>query len=183
MGRQRLYTPSYCTLSLILIKLSRWLIAPLAQVAILSLENLIRQFIEKAPHVLFYEDIAGKAPYDIIVENQLHGYLECLMPSYTQSRRFPSNHLLHWPLFAFDSAYKGALQEKQPYRVWEVCQEIIKSMKPGLHYRKLLTNADRVEISQLYVQPFDISVCGMTDIYIDQKTRKYRKSQKEMHTM
>lgn len=163
--------------------MSRWLIAPLAQIAILSLENLVRPFIEKAPHVLFHEDIAGKAPYDIIVENQLHGYLEYLMPSYTQSRRFPSKHLLHWPLFAFGSDYKGSLQEKQPYRVWEICQEIVKSMEPGLHHRKLLTDADRVEISQLYVQPLDISVCGMTNMDVDQKTRKYRKSRREVRTM
>ncbi|UKZ69656.1 uncharacterized protein TrAtP1_010660 [Trichoderma atroviride] len=122
---------------------------PLHTVSIFSREHLIRPFIEKAPHVLFYEDIAGKTSHDIIIENQLHGYLEYLMPSYTQSARFPSNKLLHWPLFAFGTDYKGSLQEKQPYRVWEICRDIVQSMKPGLHHRKLLTDADRMEISQL----------------------------------
>jgi hypothetical protein len=93
----------------------------------------------------------GKTPYDIIIERQLHGYLEYLMPSYTVIRRFPFHTLIHWPLFAFGTDYKGPLQEKQPYAVWEICQDIVKSMKPGLHHRKLLTDAERAEISQLYV--------------------------------
>lgn len=113
------------------------------------MENLIRPFIEKAPHVLFYEDMDGKTPYDHIIQNQLHGYLEHLMPIYTQNRRYPSSRLLHWPLFAFGTDYMGSLQEKQPYRVWEICQDIVKSMKPELHRRKLLTDTDRIEISQL----------------------------------
>lgn len=73
------------------------------------------------------------------------------MPSYTQTGRYPGHRLVHWPLFAFGTDYKGPLQEKQPYRAWEICQDFVKSMKPGLHHRKLLTDADRTEISQLYV--------------------------------
>ncbi|KAL7921223.1 putative ankyrin repeat protein [Trichoderma austrokoningii] len=122
---------------------------PLHNVAVISLENPVRPFIEKAPHVLFYEDMAGKTPYDLIIEKQLYGYLEHLMPSYTQTERYPGHSLVHHPLFAFDADYKGALQEKQPYRVWEICQDMVKSMQPGPHHRKLLTDADRIEISQL----------------------------------
>ncbi|KAK1237264.1 hypothetical protein MKX08_002889 [Trichoderma sp. CBMAI-0020] len=122
---------------------------PLHTVSILSLDKIIRPFVEKAPHVVLYEDMAGKTPYDIIIENQLHGYLEYLMPSYTRGARFPSNKLLNWPLFAFGTDYKGPFQEKQPYRVWEICRDIVQSMKAGQHHRKLLTDADRMEISQL----------------------------------
>ncbi|PTB35556.1 uncharacterized protein TrAFT101_009403 [Trichoderma asperellum] len=122
---------------------------PLHTFAMLSLESLILPFIEKAPHVLFYEDLEGKTPYDIITEKQLYGYLECLMPSYTQTGRYPLGRLVHWPLFAFGTDYKGPLQQKQPYRVWELCEDFLKSMKPGLYPRKLLTDTDRIEISQL----------------------------------
>jgi hypothetical protein len=127
--------------------------------------------------------VAGKAPYDLIVENQLHGYLEYLMPSYTRTGRYPSNNLLHWPLFAFGTDYKGSFQEKQPYKVWEVCQDIVKSMKPELYRRKQLTDADRLEISQLYVSSSSIPVYGMANINIDRKTKKSPRSRKEAREM
>lgn len=116
------------------------------------MEHLARPVIEKAPHVMFYEDTDGKTPLDLIIEKQLYGFLEGFMSSYTRDRQWqPSSPIVQWPLFAFGADYGGLMHTKDPYKSWEISQELIKSLKSQQYPRKLVTQAQREEIAQMYV--------------------------------
>lgn len=113
-----------------------------------SMDQLIRPVIERAPHVMFYEDIHGKTPFDHLVEKQLHGFIEHLMPSYTRNRKWQaSSPLVHWPLFAFAPDYAGPTYPRDPYQAWEISRELAESWEPHRFTRKLVTNQQRDEIA------------------------------------
>lgn len=116
------------------------------------MENLVRTVIETAPHVMLYEDPHGKTPLDVAIEKQLHGFIECFMSSYARIKKYqPTSPLLHWPLFAFGTDYTGPMHDKDPYRTWEICQELAKSLKHQQYTRRLVTQAEREEIAEQYV--------------------------------
>ncbi|KAK1240362.1 hypothetical protein MKX07_004390 [Trichoderma sp. CBMAI-0711] len=120
----------------------------LTQVASSSMDHLVRPVIEKAPHVMFYEDIHGKTPFDHLVEKQLHGFIEHLMPSYTRNRKWQaSSPLVHWPLFAFAPDYAGPTYPRDPYQAWEISRELAASWQSHRFTRKLVTNQQRDEIA------------------------------------
>jgi hypothetical protein len=107
---------------------------------------------------MFYEDIHGKTPFDHLVEKQLHGFIEHLMPSYTRNRKWQaSSPLVHWPLFAFAPDYAGPTYPRDPYQAWEISRELAESWEPHRFTRKLVTNQQRDEIAVMYVQEQAIS--------------------------
>ncbi|PTB72368.1 ankyrin repeat protein [Trichoderma longibrachiatum ATCC 18648] len=119
-------------------------------VACSSMEQLVRPVIERAPHVMFYEDIDGKTPLDHAVDKQLHGFIEYLMPSYTRDRKWQaSSPLVHWPLFAFGSDYTGPTYPRDPYQMWEISRELADSMKSRHFTRKLVTAKQREEVARM----------------------------------
>ncbi|KAL7941252.1 ankyrin repeat protein [Trichoderma barbatum] len=123
---------------------------PLHTVTNSSMEHLIRPVIEKAPHVMLYEDTQGKTPLDLVIERQLYGSIECFTSSYTRSKTYqPSSPLLYWPLFAFGTDYSGPMHTKDPYGSWEICQELAKSMDYQQYSRKLVTQSERENVVQL----------------------------------
>lgn len=117
------------------------------------MEHLVRPVIERAPHVMFYEDTDGKTPLDHVVEKQLHGFIEHLMPSYTRNRKWQaSSPLVHWPLFAFASDYAGPTYPRDPYQAWEISRELSESVKSRQFTRKLVTREQREEVVMMYVR-------------------------------
>lgn len=116
------------------------------------MENLIRPIIEKAPHVLVLEGAKGKTPLDLVIEKQLQGLLEGFVSAYSRSGKWPTpSPLVHWPLFAFGTGYNGPTYLRDPYKSWEICQEMVNSMKSQQAPRKLITKNELDEIAQLYV--------------------------------
>ncbi|KKP00706.1 ankyrin repeat protein [Trichoderma harzianum] len=124
---------------------------PLHIVTNSSMENLIRPVIEKAPHVMFYEDPQGRTPLDVAIDKQLHGFIECFMSSYARIKEFPaSSPLLHWPLFAFGTDYSGPFHTRDPYRTWEISQELANALGSQRFPRKLVTQTQREEVAKWY---------------------------------
>lgn len=145
------------------------------------MEKLVGPIAEKAPQVLFHEDAHGKTPFDLAIEKQLHGFIEYLMSSYTRDRRWQSTSpLVHWPLFAFGKDYQGPMQTRDPYKTWEIIQEMIKSMEPQQSPRKLVTQTEWEEIAQLYVwgYTFFFIIRKISNTGLDQRTKNCRRIQK-----
>lgn len=115
------------------------------------MENLIRPVIEKAPHVMFYEDPQGRTPLDVAIEKQLHGFIECFMSNYARTKEYPSStSIIHWPLFAFGTDYSGPMHTRDPYQTWEISQELANSSESQQFPRKLVTQTQREEIAKWY---------------------------------
>ncbi|KAL7805756.1 ankyrin repeat protein [Trichoderma gracile] len=122
----------------------------LHSVASSTMEHLVRPVIERAPHVMFYEDIDAKTPLDHLVEKQLHGFIEYLMPSYTRDRKWQaSSPLVHWPLFAFTADYAGPTYPRDPYQAWEISRELAAPLKSCQFTRKLVTSEQREEVAMM----------------------------------
>ncbi|KAL7953213.1 ankyrin repeat protein [Trichoderma compactum] len=122
---------------------------PLHIVTNSSMENLIHPVIEKAPHVMFYEDPQGQTPLDVAIEKQLHGFIECFISSYARTKEYPSSSpLLHWPLFAFGTDYSGPMHTRDPYRTWEIIQELANTPASQQFPRKLVTQTQREEVAK-----------------------------------
>ncbi|KAL7931389.1 ankyrin repeat protein [Trichoderma chlorosporum] len=123
---------------------------PLHTVIDCSMEHLTRSIIEKAPQVMLHEDPQGNTPLDLAIKKQLHGFIECFVSSYTRNKRYsPSSPLLHWPLFAFGTDYSGPTYTKDPYRTWEISQDLAEPLKYRQYPRKLVSQAEREEIAEL----------------------------------
>ena len=151
------------------------------QVTKSSMETLIHPIVEKAPHVLFLEDTNGKIPLDLAIEKQLHGLLGGFVSTYARSGKWPTpSPLLHWPLFAFGTRYNGPTYTRDPYKSWEICQGIAKSIKSEQLPRKLITKYDLDEVAQLYVREMEhdsvyLSKADVVNRFKNKKTQKQPK--------
>ncbi|RFU31088.1 hypothetical protein B7463_g5236, partial [Scytalidium lignicola] len=115
-----------------------------------SLEKLIRPIAQKAPHVLFFEGVAGKTPIDLVRKNHLDIMLEGIISRYARDKRLNwprAGQIMHRPLFSFSSSYAGPVVTRDSYAAWEVVQEIVQDN--GLnHPRRLITKEEVDKISE-----------------------------------